>query len=160
MAKVGRKAVKIKIEDVIQYARLGLTMNEIASCLGIGAETLYDKCRKKPEFSEAIKQGRAELVAKSASVILEAAIGRGSARKLIDPKTNEVVVVPAVPPDPRMALEVARRFGGAWKDTPIIEQFNFAATGDKASENAAKLGDDAMTRMASAWLRSRGVTVE
>ncbi len=39
------------------YASLGLTKQQIASCLGMGERTLYEKINLYPQFSQAIKNG-------------------------------------------------------------------------------------------------------
>mgnify|MGYP001593264100 CR=1 FL=1 len=60
MAKVGKPPLIIT-EEMIQkageMASHGLTMEQIASCLGMGQSTMYDKFKKYPEFEEAIKNG-------------------------------------------------------------------------------------------------------
>lgn len=59
---------RIEIDDAIcqkaeSLAAQGLTMEQIASVLGIGTSTLYDKQNLYPEFLEAIKDGRSKGIA-------------------------------------------------------------------------------------------------
>lgn len=46
-------------EKAEQYAAQGLSVEQIALCLGIGESTLYNKQTKYKEFKDAIKRGRA-----------------------------------------------------------------------------------------------------
>ena len=41
-----------------EMASKGLTVSQIADCLGIGESTVYDKQNEFPEFLESIKRGR------------------------------------------------------------------------------------------------------
>jgi len=78
-----RKAVgrpKIAITDKIlqkaeTLASSGLTMAEIADVLGMGESTLYEKTKEFPEFSDAVKAGRAKGMAKVANVVFDKATG-------------------------------------------------------------------------------------
>ena len=61
LKKVGRPLIVIDDELCKRaegYAAQGLTMNQIASVLGISETTLYDKQSKFSEFSDAIKRGK------------------------------------------------------------------------------------------------------
>src|SRR5579864_8704380 len=63
---VGRPAWipnKEDLEKAESLAARGLTQEQVADCLGIGVSTLYDKKNEYPEFTEAIKKGRAQGVA-------------------------------------------------------------------------------------------------
>jgi len=59
--KIGRPVIEINEETCKKaevYAAQGLTMNQIASVLGMSETTLYDKKVNYSEFSEAIKRGK------------------------------------------------------------------------------------------------------
>tara|TARA_Y100001937_G_scaffold2595_1_gene3251 strand:- start:2447 stop:2869 length:423 start_codon:yes stop_codon:yes gene_type:complete len=61
MKKTGRPKIEITPELCKKAESLsaqGLTMNQIASVLGIGESTLYEKINDYPEFSESIKRGK------------------------------------------------------------------------------------------------------
>ena len=47
------------LEEVERLAAQGLTQAQIALCLGIAEDTLYEKKKQLAEFSEAIKRGQA-----------------------------------------------------------------------------------------------------
>ncbi len=53
------------------YAALGLTREQIASCLGIGKTTLYDKSIEYPEFAAAIKTGLDKGIARMANLLIK-----------------------------------------------------------------------------------------
>lgn len=59
----GRPAIKITDEicqQAEEYASEGMTMEQIADSLGMGASTLYEKKAEFPEFLESIKKGQAQ----------------------------------------------------------------------------------------------------
>ena len=63
---MGRPLIKID-KDMCKKAESlsaqGLTMEQIAACLGMGQTTLYEKQAEYVEFAEAIKEGRAKGIA-------------------------------------------------------------------------------------------------
>lgn len=62
----GPKPIQVTPEMIKQAEALaaqGLTMEQIASVLGMGCSTLYEKQNNIPELSEAIKRGRHKGVA-------------------------------------------------------------------------------------------------
>src|SRR5689334_20162178 len=52
-----------RLEKVKHYASIGLTKQQIADALGIHYDTLNEKSKHYPEFSEAIKLGQAKGIA-------------------------------------------------------------------------------------------------
>lgn len=66
MAKVGKPSLKITdemVEKAESLAAAGLTMYEIAQCLGMGQTTLYEKKAEYPKFAEAINRGKCKGIA-------------------------------------------------------------------------------------------------
>jgi predicted transcriptional regulator len=54
-------------------ASRGLTVSQIADCLGISESTLYGKQNEYKEFMDAIKKGRAEVLNKVSNALFEKA---------------------------------------------------------------------------------------
>lgn len=74
--KLGRPAVVITkaiCEKAEALAGRGLTMEQIAECLGFSAGTLYVKQAEFPEFSESLKRGRAKGVAEISNALFQTA---------------------------------------------------------------------------------------
>jgi hypothetical protein len=57
-----------------EMASKGLTVSQIAHCLGISHTTLYERQNEFPEFADAIKKGRAEGINQVANKLFEKAI--------------------------------------------------------------------------------------
>ncbi len=79
----GRPPIEIT-DEVCQKAESlaaqGLTMDQIASVLGMGVSTLYEKQAEYPDFLEAIKDGRAKGIATvSNSLFAKATAGDNTA---------------------------------------------------------------------------------
>ena len=75
---VGRKPIEITpelIEQAETLAAQGMTQVQIALALGMGESTLYEKMEKYPEFSEAIKSGKAQGIALVTEKLLEKVMG-------------------------------------------------------------------------------------
>lgn len=75
MAKVGRplwipSAADLKKTEML--AARGLTMEQIARCLGISYDTLNERSKEYTEFSEAIKIGKAKGIGEIANALYEA----------------------------------------------------------------------------------------
>lgn len=73
----GRKKYAITpeiMEQAEKYASQGLTDEQIAGCLGISRETLYQRKNDSPDFADAIKNGKAQGIQKVANVIFEKAM--------------------------------------------------------------------------------------
>jgi len=63
---MARPSIKIDNDLCLKAESLaaqGLTSDQIASVLGMGESTLYEKQKQYPEFSEAIKKGRSKGIA-------------------------------------------------------------------------------------------------
>lgn len=74
MAKVGRKPWIPDLARVEELAAQGLTVEQVAHCLGVTATTIYDKQSKFTEFSETIRRGRAKGIQQVANVVFQAAL--------------------------------------------------------------------------------------
>ena len=57
-----------------EMASKGLTVMQIAHCLGVSHTTVYERQNEYPEFAEAIKKGRAEGINQVANKLFEKAI--------------------------------------------------------------------------------------
>lgn len=60
-----------RLEQVESYAALGLTKEQIADCLGICYDTLNEKQKAYPEFSEALKRGLSKGIARAAQLLIK-----------------------------------------------------------------------------------------
>ena len=60
-------------QEVREMASNGLTVAQIADCLGISESTLYGKQNDYKEFMDAIKKGRAEGIHKVSNALFEKA---------------------------------------------------------------------------------------
>ena len=69
----GRPNKEIDLSKVEELAGKGLSVSEICICLGISETLFYAKQRENPEFYNAAKKGRANLVATMADVVIEMA---------------------------------------------------------------------------------------
>lgn len=75
---MGRPRIEITSDMIAEAERLaarGLTKEQIAYCLGIGSSTLFEKLKEYPEFSEALKKGKALGISDVANALYEAAMG-------------------------------------------------------------------------------------
>lgn len=59
------------IEKAEWYASRGLTKEQIAGCLGISYETLNEKCKAFPDFSDAIRTGIDKGIAHMANLLIK-----------------------------------------------------------------------------------------
>ena len=75
MARKSKYDPEITPELAEQYARDGLTNDEIAIKLGISTSTLYNWQKKYVEFLEALKRGKKVVDAKVEKALLKRALG-------------------------------------------------------------------------------------
>ena len=57
------------------FAAQGLTMDQIASCIGVSTSTLYNRMGSEVEVLEAIKRGRAKGIATVTNALFQSAKG-------------------------------------------------------------------------------------
>ena len=62
-------------EQAAEMASRGLTISQIADCLGVSDSTIYDRQNEYPEFLEAIKRGRSYGMDKITNQLFEKAMG-------------------------------------------------------------------------------------
>ena len=77
---VGRPKFEVTpevLKEVEEMAGRGLTVNQIASCLGISPSTFYLRQAEFSEFSEAIKKGQAIGISKVTNKLFENAAVKG-----------------------------------------------------------------------------------
>ena len=60
-------------EQAREMASRGLTVAQIADCLGLGERTVYEKQKDYPQFMQAIKKGRAEGLNEVSNALFEKA---------------------------------------------------------------------------------------
>ena len=80
MAKVGRKPkyeeyVKPRLEEVKEWVSKGATDEEVCKALGIGKSSFYEYKNKYSEFSDALKNGRTQVIAQIKAALLKSALG-------------------------------------------------------------------------------------
>lgn len=63
------------VERAYELCLLGLTDEQLALCLGVNPDTLYEWKRKHPKFAEALARGRRKADAKVAACLYQRAIG-------------------------------------------------------------------------------------
>lgn len=66
---------EINPDKVEALAAQGLTMDQIASCLGVGRSTLYERMGTEADVMDAIKRGRAKGVATVSNALFQSAKG-------------------------------------------------------------------------------------
>ena len=72
--KVGRPRFEVTeevLQEVEELAGQGLTVNQIATCLGVSPATIYNKQAQYLEFLETIKKGKAVGLAKVTNALFE-----------------------------------------------------------------------------------------
>ena len=70
------------IDKAESLAASGLTMEEIAGCLGIGERTFYEKKLEYPQFAQAIKNGKCKGIAMMANNLVKLAKGGNAAANI------------------------------------------------------------------------------
>ena len=71
MARPGWIPTPERLEQVESYAALGLNKQQIADCLGIHYDTLNEKNKAYPEFSEALSRGQSKGIARMTNLLLK-----------------------------------------------------------------------------------------
>lgn len=101
--------IKDRLDDVTAFARRGLSDAQIAAALDIATSTYYEYKNAHPEFSEAIKKGKAHADGNVQQALYRRALGYDAEEKTyqakIDPDTMRRTMVLTekkikhVPPD-------------------------------------------------------------
>ena len=66
------------LAETERLASLGLTQEQIASCLGIGRSTLFEQKHENPDFRDAISRGQAKGIAAVSNALYTNAIDEKS----------------------------------------------------------------------------------
>ncbi len=73
MAKRGRKKIEIDPARCRELAAQGLSMDQIAYCIGVHPSTLYAKQKENSDLSDAIKAGRADGIKEVTNHLMQSA---------------------------------------------------------------------------------------
>lgn len=126
--KVGRpsKYDPAYCEQAIKLCRLSATDQEMADFFGVSTATFYLWQKEHPEFSEALKEGKAQSDAAVASRLYDRAMGYSHpAVKIHVTKDGDVIQVPYTehyPPDTAAAIFwLKNRQRGKWRDKQEVE---------------------------------------
>ena len=76
-------------EQTREMASRGLTVAQIADCLGLGERTVYEKQKDYPQFMQAIKKGRAEGLNTVTNALFEKAVQGNTACIIYYLKTRD-----------------------------------------------------------------------
>tara|TARA_R110000772_G_scaffold41060_1_gene95615 strand:- start:1207 stop:1563 length:357 start_codon:yes stop_codon:yes gene_type:complete len=61
-------------EEAEEMASRGLTVSQIADCLGVSDATVYERQKEYPEFLESIKRGRSQGINKVTNALFDKAV--------------------------------------------------------------------------------------
>jgi transcriptional regulator with XRE-family HTH domain len=113
------------IEQVEKLAKLGLTDEELADVLDIATSTLYEWKKNEPQFSEAIKRGKAIADANVADRLYQRAMGfehDSEEIKVVDGEVERVPIRKIYPPDSVAAIFwLTNRQPGIWKHKKVVD---------------------------------------
>lgn len=109
-----------QLED---WARNGLTDEQIARNIGCAAGTLYEWKKLYPEISEALKKGKEVVDAQVENALLRRALGYEYTEERVEVSEKDgrkvVQTVKHVPPDTAAQIFwLKNRRAGAWRDKP------------------------------------------
>lgn len=80
---------EIDSEKVKALAAQGLTMPQIASCLGVGRSTLYARMETDQDVLDAIKEGRAKGIATVTNALFQSAKGGNTTAQIFYLKNRD-----------------------------------------------------------------------
>lgn len=113
------KFYTINIEQLKKLAELGLTDKQMAYAIGISEDTFYEY-KKKPEFSEPLKKGKAISDEKVERSLFERATGYSHPEDKMFCYEGQVIVEPTIkhyPPDTTAAIFwLKNRKPNEWRD--------------------------------------------
>jgi hypothetical protein len=107
-------------------ARKGKTNHQIAEALGVNLDTVQTWINTYPEFSEALKEGKAPADAKVERSLFQRAIGYKITEKKViqmpDGSTRKEVTEKEVAPDTTAQIFwLKNRLPGEWRDKQVLE---------------------------------------
>lgn len=125
----GRKSkydeyVKPMLEQITKWSKSGATDEEICTALGIHPSTFYEYKKKHPEFSEALRTGRQNVVLNIKAALYKRAIGfeyeerRGTQKN--GQLTNIEIFKRYCPPDTTAAQLLLRNYDKQWRDKDVV----------------------------------------
>ena len=72
-----------------EMASRGLTVEQIADCLGVSRETIYQRQKEYPEFYESIKRGRSQGMNQITNALYEKAVNGDNTAMIFYLKTRD-----------------------------------------------------------------------
>ena len=72
-----------------EMASRGLTVNQIADCLGVSRDTIYERQKEYPEVYDAIKRGRSKGMDQVSNALFEKAINGDNTAMIFYLKTRD-----------------------------------------------------------------------
>ncbi|WP_330651598.1 transposase [[Clostridium] colinum] len=114
----------LKIED---WARQGLTDEQIAVKMAISTTTLYAWKNKYTEISETLKKGKEIVDIQVENALLKRALGYTTTEKKVKKEygeiTEEITITKEIPPDPTSAIFwLKNRRPEQWREKREVEQ--------------------------------------
>lgn len=105
------------------WARNGLTDEQIAQNMGCAAGTLYEWKKSYPEISEALKKGKEVVDAQVENALLKRALGYEYTEERIEVSEKDgrkvIQIVKHIPPDiTAQIFWLKNRRPGTWRDKP------------------------------------------
>ena len=79
----------LDLDKIEALAAQGLSVKQIADCLGIGRSTLYDHKKAKPDVSDAIKRGRSKGLSVVTNALFQSAKGGNVTAQIFYLKNRE-----------------------------------------------------------------------
>jgi DNA-binding XRE family transcriptional regulator len=128
MAKTGRptKYTKKILEDVVKYARIGLTDDQMAAIVGVTRSTFYKWKNDFPEFSDALIENKKIVDAKVVRALFERATGYEHEDTHISNYQGEITETKTIkhyPPDPTsMIFWLKNRDKDNWREKPNTDE--------------------------------------
>lgn len=113
----------LKLED---WARTGLTDEQIAKNIGISKETFYKWKQKYTDFSDSLKKGKDIVDIQVENALLKRALGYTTTETKIKKEygeiTEEITITKEIPPDPTSAIFwLKNRRAEQWREKREVE---------------------------------------
>lgn len=114
----------MKLED---WARQGLTDEQIAENMGISRGTLYNWCNKHFDILNTLKKGKDVIDIQVENALLKRALGytttETKVKKEFGEITEEITITKEIPPDPTSAIFwLKNRRPEQWREKREVEQ--------------------------------------
>lgn len=113
------------LQRIEQWARDGLTEEQIAGNIGICRDTLNEWKKRFPAISDALKRGKAPVDFEVENALLKRACGYEYEEKRTDATGNTVTITRHVPPDVAAGIFwLKNRRPDRWREKPAPPQEN------------------------------------